>query len=480
MATLIRGGTVVNHDHSRRADVLVDGATIKAVGEKLDAPAGTEVIDAGGCYVLPGGIDPHTHMELMFMGTVSADDFESGTKAALAGGTTMIVDIVHPRPRPVHARRLPGLAPQGGEGRVRLRLPHVGDLVVGAGVGGDGGRRQDLRHQHLQALHGLQRRPDGRRRPAVHCFSRCARSGCDAAWSMPRMATSSSACRSISGRAASPARRATPTPARRRSRARPPNRAIMIADMAGCRSTSSTPPAARRTRRSHAPARPACASMASPDPAPDAGRDRYCQPRLGPCRAAGDVAAVPRQGTPGFALGRAAVRLAADGRDRPLRVHDRAEADRGRRFHQDPQRHRRPRGPDDGPVDHGRQHRPADQGGVRRGHLRQHRPHPQLYPKKGAVAVGSDADLVVWDPAATKTISAGKQVSRIDYNVFEGIECGAAASHPLPRQGRLARRRPARRGGHGQYVPRDPFPPSTRHSLPGASSPPHARSSGAR
>src|SRR5918997_1661191 len=98
MATLIRGGTVVNHDHSRRADLLVEDGTVKAVGKKLDLPAGAETIDAGGCYVLPGGIDPHTHMELMFMGTVSADDFESGTKAALAGGTTMIVDMCIPTP----------------------------------------------------------------------------------------------------------------------------------------------------------------------------------------------------------------------------------------------------------------------------------------------------------------------------------------------------------------------------------------------
>ena len=98
MATLIRGGTVVNHDWSRRADVLVDGSTIVAVGSKLEAPAGAEVIDAGGCYVLPGGIDPHTHMELLFMGTVSADDFEWGTKAALSGGTTMIVDFCIPAP----------------------------------------------------------------------------------------------------------------------------------------------------------------------------------------------------------------------------------------------------------------------------------------------------------------------------------------------------------------------------------------------
>src|SRR6266700_2531148 len=98
MPLLIRGGTVVNHDHSRRADVLVDGETIAAIGSALDAPTGAEVIDAGGCYVMPGGIDPHTHLELGFMGTVSADDFEWGTKAALAGGTTMVVDFCIPDP----------------------------------------------------------------------------------------------------------------------------------------------------------------------------------------------------------------------------------------------------------------------------------------------------------------------------------------------------------------------------------------------
>ena len=63
---------------------------------KLEAPAGAEVIDAGGCYVLPGGIDPHTHMELPFMGTVSADDFYTGTAAGVAGGTTTILDFIIP------------------------------------------------------------------------------------------------------------------------------------------------------------------------------------------------------------------------------------------------------------------------------------------------------------------------------------------------------------------------------------------------
>src|SRR6202051_354642 len=98
MPILIRGGTVVNHDHSRRADVLVEGATIAAVGDKLDAPAGAEVIEAGGCYVMPGGIDPHTHLEFAFMGGLTADDFEWGTKAALSGGTTLVGDHCIPNP----------------------------------------------------------------------------------------------------------------------------------------------------------------------------------------------------------------------------------------------------------------------------------------------------------------------------------------------------------------------------------------------
>src|SRR5579862_2147853 len=99
MAILIRGGTVVNADTSARADVLVDGGTIKAVGPNLGAPAGAETIDAGGALVMPGGIDPHTHMELPFMGTTASEDFFSGTSAAAAGGTTMIIDFVIPDPK---------------------------------------------------------------------------------------------------------------------------------------------------------------------------------------------------------------------------------------------------------------------------------------------------------------------------------------------------------------------------------------------
>ncbi|MDZ4811695.1 MAG: dihydropyrimidinase [Pseudomonadota bacterium] len=99
MSVLIRGGTVVDADLSYRADVLIAGDTIAAIGESLDAPAGTEVIDAGGLLVMPGGIDPHTHMELPFMGTVASDDFYTGTAAGLAGGTTSIIDFVIPNPQ---------------------------------------------------------------------------------------------------------------------------------------------------------------------------------------------------------------------------------------------------------------------------------------------------------------------------------------------------------------------------------------------
>ena len=98
-AILIRGGTVVDAEHSYRADVLCVDGRISAIGENLEAPAGAEVVDAGDRYVMPGGIDPHTHMQLPFMGTVASDDFYTGTAAGLAGGTTSIIDFVIPDPQ---------------------------------------------------------------------------------------------------------------------------------------------------------------------------------------------------------------------------------------------------------------------------------------------------------------------------------------------------------------------------------------------
>jgi dihydropyrimidinase len=99
MSLLIRGGTVVNADQSFRADVYCEGGVIKAVGPGLDAPSGARVVDAGGALVMPGGIDPHTHMQLPFMGTVASEDFFTGTAAGLAGGNTLIIDFVIPGPQ---------------------------------------------------------------------------------------------------------------------------------------------------------------------------------------------------------------------------------------------------------------------------------------------------------------------------------------------------------------------------------------------
>jgi dihydropyrimidinase len=95
---LIRGGTVVTAERSFRADVYCADGYIVAIGEELDVPGDAEVIDAGEAFVIPGGIDPHTHMELPFMGTVASEDFFTGTAAGLAGGNTMIIDFVIPGP----------------------------------------------------------------------------------------------------------------------------------------------------------------------------------------------------------------------------------------------------------------------------------------------------------------------------------------------------------------------------------------------
>ena len=95
MSTVIKGGTVVTADLSYQADVLVADGIITEIGENL---SGDKTLDATGCYVMPGGIDPHTHLEMPFMGTYSSDDFDSGTRAALAGGTTMVVDFALPSP----------------------------------------------------------------------------------------------------------------------------------------------------------------------------------------------------------------------------------------------------------------------------------------------------------------------------------------------------------------------------------------------
>ena len=92
MSLLIRNGTVITASDMYRGDVYIEGERITTIGAELTMAA-DRVIDAAGKYVLPGGIDVHTHLDMPFGGTTSADDFESGTIAAAHGGTTTIVDF---------------------------------------------------------------------------------------------------------------------------------------------------------------------------------------------------------------------------------------------------------------------------------------------------------------------------------------------------------------------------------------------------
>ena len=92
MSVLIKGGRVITATDDYFADVFIEGEKVTQIGKDLAVKA-DQTIDATGKLVIPGGIDSHTHFDMPFGGTISADDFESGTMAAAHGGTTMIVDF---------------------------------------------------------------------------------------------------------------------------------------------------------------------------------------------------------------------------------------------------------------------------------------------------------------------------------------------------------------------------------------------------
>ena len=96
MALLIKNGEIITADERRHADIFCENETITRIGSDLSAPPGAEVIDAAGKYVFPGFIDPHVHIYLPFMGTFAKDNYETASKAALVGGTTTLIEMCCP------------------------------------------------------------------------------------------------------------------------------------------------------------------------------------------------------------------------------------------------------------------------------------------------------------------------------------------------------------------------------------------------
>src|ERR1700760_3637558 len=96
MSLLVKNGQITTATDQYVADILCEGETITAIGRNLNAPKDAQVIDASGKYVFPGFIDPHVHIYLPFMGTFSKDDYITGSKAALVGGTTTLIEMCCP------------------------------------------------------------------------------------------------------------------------------------------------------------------------------------------------------------------------------------------------------------------------------------------------------------------------------------------------------------------------------------------------
>jgi dihydropyrimidinase len=456
MATkVIKGGTVVTADLTYKADVKIDGDLIVEIGPDL---AGDEVLDASGCYVMPGGIDPHVHLEMPFMGTYSSDDFESGTRAALAGGTTMVVDFCLPSP----GQSLLEALTRWDNKSTRAHCDYSFHMAI---TWWDEQVFNEMEtvvrekgintFKHFMAYKGALMVEDDE---MFASFQRCAELG-----AMPLVhAENGDVVADLSARLLAEGNNGPEAHAY----SRPPqvegeatNRAIMIADMAGVplyvvhTSCEESHEAIRRARQQgkRVYGEPLIQHLTLDDseyrhPDWDHAARRVMSPPFRDKKHQDSLWAGLQSGSLQVV---ATDHCAFSTEQKRTGIGDFTKIPNGTGGLED----RMPM---------------LWTHGVATGRLTMNEfvavtstniaKILNIYPRKGAVLVGADADLVVWDPNRSKTISAATQQSAIDYNVFEGKEVTGLPRYTLTR-GRVAvddgAFRPAE--GHGQFVPREPF-----------------------
>ena len=460
MTTVIKNGTIVTADLSYKADVRIEGGVIAEIGPDL---SGDTVLDATGCYVMPGGIDPHVHLEMPFMGTYSADDFESGTRAGLAGGTTMVVDFCLPGPDQSLLEALQMWDNKSGRANADYSFhmaitgwnerifDEMKTVVQDKGIN---------TFKHFMAYKGALMVNDDE---MFASFQRCAELG-----ALPLVhAENGDVVASMTAKLLAEGNNGPEAHAY----SRPPevegeatNRAIMLADMAG------VPLYVVHTscEQAHEPIRRARQKGMRVYGEPliqhlTLDESEYSNPDWD--HAARRVMSPPfrnKQHQDSLWAGLQAGSLSVVATDHC------AFTTEQKRFGLDSFA-KIPNGTggleDRMPM--------LWTYGVATGRLTMNEfvavtstniaKILNLYPKKGAVLVGADADLVVWDPKRKKTITADKQQSAIDYNVFEGIEVEGLPRFVMTRgKVSVTENEMTEEQGHGQFVGREPKNPVNR------------------
>ena len=459
MSMVIKNGTVVTADRTFAADVKIDKGIITEIGDNL---SGDKTLDAQGCYVMPGGIDPHTHLEMPFMGTYSTDDFESGTRAALAGGTTSVVDFCLPGPGQslLEARQMWDNKTSKASCDFSFHMAitwwdkQVFDemaTVVDSGIN---------TFKHFMAYKGALMVND---EEMYSSFKRCSALG-----AMPLVHAENGDV--VAQLQASLMAEGNSGP-EAHAYSRPPqvegeavNRAVMIADMAGVPlyvvhvSCEEAHEAIRRARQAgkRVFGEPLIQHLTLDD-------SEYAHPDWD--HAARRVMSPPFRNKAhqdslwaGLAAGSLQVvatdHCAFSSEQKRLGLNDFTRIPNGTGGLEDRLSVLWTRGVNTGRLTMN------EFVAVTSTNIAK---ILNMYPKKGAIVEGADADIVVWDPERSKTISAATQESAIDYNVFEGIEVKGLPRFTLTRgQCAVTEDTINAEEGHGQFVARKAYPEVNR------------------